>query len=221
MSWHEFWIFVHVVLFVYWLGADLGVLVLARRARDRHMPLEQRALLLEMAMKIDFTPRVAFVLMLPVGLQLAWSLGLLLAQPWLPVIGWSVAGLWLALVLRLAMTGGADPLLQRVQTAWLLILALLMALSALLPWLLPTVSWPAWFSGKLGLYALICLMALGIDRAFQPVAHGFSLLAADGADAARGEALIGPGINATLRIVVALYVALLAAAWLGIVQPGI
>lgn len=220
MSWYEFWIFVHVVLFVYWLGADLGVLLLARRARDRHMPLEQRALLLEMAMKIDFTPRIAFVLMLPVGLQLAWTSGLLPGQAWLPLLAWGIAALWLALVLRLAMTGGADPLLQRIQSAWLLTLALLMALAALLPWLLPAISWPGWFSGKLGLYALICLMALGIDRAFQPVAHGFSLLAGDAKDAARGEALVGPGIDATLRIVVSLYVALLAAAWLGIVKPG-
>ena len=220
MSWHEFWILLHVLLFAYWLGADLGVLLLAKRARNPSLELGQRLLLLEMAMKIDFTPRIAFVLMLPVGVQMAWNLGLFPTAPWLPVAAWLLAGAWLTLVIRLARSAGSSVLLQRIQTAWLLTLAIGLILAASLPWWLDGVAWPAWLSGKLATYSVICLLALGIDVAFRPVAAGFGMLATGG-DGKQAESLIGPGIDNTVRFVVALYAALVIAAYLGIVKPAL
>jgi hypothetical protein len=218
MSWHEFWILVHVLLFVYWLGADLGVLLLAKRARDPALELGQRTLLLEMAMKLDFTPRVAFVLMLPVGVQMAWNLGLFPAAPWVPVTAWSLAAAWLVLVIQLARSGGSSQRLHRLQTAWLLTLGIALAVIASLPWWTSGFAWPAGLSAKLGLYAVICLLALGIDWAFRPVASGFGMLAS-GQPKAEAERLIGTGIDVTLRFVVSLYMALLAAAFMGIMKP--
>lgn len=215
---HEFWVFVHIVLFVYWLGADVGVFVLARRAKDPTLAFSQRSLLLEMAMKIDFTPRIAFVLMLPVGVQLAWNLGLLHSSALLPAMAWAVAGFWLALVLVVARNPAASPLLQRVLSAWLLILATAMfTASALGMWTDTLLSVP-WLTGKLALYGVICLLALGIDYAFKPVGAGFAELAARGSSE-QLEARISSGIDATIRVVVALYLALLLAAFLGTVKP--
>ena len=51
MTAYQFWLFVHLLLFVYWLGADLGVLVLAKKVKDRSLPFEQRALLIQMAVQ--------------------------------------------------------------------------------------------------------------------------------------------------------------------------
>lgn len=218
MQSHEFWVFVHILLFVYWLGADLGVFVLARRAKDPALGFSQRSLLLEMALKIDFTPRIAFVLMLPVGVQLAWNLGLLHPSALLPAITWVVAGLWLALVLVLARNPAASALLHRLLSAWLLVLAATMfTASALGLWTDALVSSP-WLSGKLALYGVICLLALGIDYAFKPVGAGFAELAEHGSSEEL-EARISSGIDATIRVVVALYVALLLAAFLGTVKP--
>ncbi len=218
MQIHEFWVFVHILLFVYWLGADLGVFVLARRAKDPSLAFSQRSLLLEMAMKIDFTPRIAFVLMLPVGVQLAWNMGLLHPSALLPAITWAVAGFWLALVIGLARNPAASPLLHRLLSAWLLMLAtMLFTASALGVWTDALTSAP-WLSAKLALYAVICLLALGIDYAFKPVGAGFAELAARGSSE-QLEARISSGIDATIRVVVALYVALLLAAFLGTVKP--
>lgn len=47
------WKFAHILLFVYWLGADLGVFLLARAAKRADLSFEQRALLLKMALLID------------------------------------------------------------------------------------------------------------------------------------------------------------------------
>ncbi len=218
MQTHELWIFVHIVLFVFWLGADLGVFVLARRAKDPALDFAQRSLLLEMAMKIDFTPRVAFVLMLPVGVQLAWNLGLLHDSALLPVITWATAGVWLAAVLMLARNP-ASALLHRLVSAWLLLLATVMLTTASLGMWTDALASTPWLSGKLALYGVICLLAFGIDYAFKPVGAGFAELAEHGSSPPL-EARISSGIDATIRFVVALYIALLLAAFLGTVKPA-
>lgn len=56
-----------------------------------------------MAMKIDLTPPVAFVLMLPVGIQLSTELGLVALSPWLPLAAWAIAGLWLLARARVSL----------------------------------------------------------------------------------------------------------------------
>ncbi|NDE86742.1 MAG: hypothetical protein EB048_04050 [Gammaproteobacteria bacterium] len=40
---HAIWVFVHVMLLVYWLGADLGVLLLAKAAKRPELSFAERA----------------------------------------------------------------------------------------------------------------------------------------------------------------------------------
>ena len=65
---HAIWVFVHVMLLVYWLGADLGVLLLAKAAKRPELSFAERAFALQMAIRIDLVPRLCFTVMLPVGL---------------------------------------------------------------------------------------------------------------------------------------------------------
>jgi hypothetical protein len=215
----DLWVFIHILLFTCWLGADFGVFVLARRARDPALSFEQRSLLLQMAMKIDFTPRIAFVLMLPAGVQLGWMLGYLHPSLWLPATAWVVAGLWLILTIQIARGGPHVVVLHRLHFILLLVLALSMLAAAALAWSGVGTLTPAWLAGKLALYGVICLLAIGIDWAFQPVAAGFARLAQDGGND-EVETLISGGIDGTIRFVVALYAALLLAAFLGVFKPG-
>ena len=53
---HQAVVFLHLLLFVYWLGADLGVLLLAREARRPDLSFAERAFALRMAMRIDSCP---------------------------------------------------------------------------------------------------------------------------------------------------------------------
>ena len=69
--------FIHVLLLVFWLGTDVGVLLLARRFRAASLSVETRLTLLHMAMVIDTLPRICFIAMLPVGVHLANAAGLL------------------------------------------------------------------------------------------------------------------------------------------------
>ena len=69
-------VFLHVVLFAYWLGADLGVHLAARFAIRSDLPFEERMRFLVLILLIDLGPETAITLMVPLGLTLAVMSGL-------------------------------------------------------------------------------------------------------------------------------------------------
>jgi len=99
----DLWTFLHILLFVYWLGADLGVFLAAQAAKRSTLTYAQRAIALQLALKIDIAPRLSFALMFPCGLELAAARGLVEPAGWERALAWltpgAVAGLaigWLA-----------------------------------------------------------------------------------------------------------------------------
>jgi len=59
----DIWTFVHILLFVYWLGADLGVFIAAQAAKRSALTYPQRSIALQLALKVDIAPRLSFALM--------------------------------------------------------------------------------------------------------------------------------------------------------------
>jgi hypothetical protein len=96
MDTYQIWLYAHVLMFVYWLGADLGVFTLALALKNPNYSVEQRALLMRMSLLIDMTPRAAMALIAPVGLYLAESLGLVSMPNWLNTLIWITAFSWIA-----------------------------------------------------------------------------------------------------------------------------
>ncbi len=90
-------LFVHVLLFVYWLGADLGVFICGMVGRARQLSEEGRRGLKEAGDLIDMFPRTTLVLMIPVGLTLASHYGSPIHGVLLGLI-WAVCLAWLWLV---------------------------------------------------------------------------------------------------------------------------
>lgn len=68
-------VFFHVLMFCYWLGADLGVWLCGRAARRPGISDEARALVRKVGHLIDMGPRSALVLIFPAGLILASQYG--------------------------------------------------------------------------------------------------------------------------------------------------
>lgn len=96
MTVHTVFVIVHVLLFAYWLGADWGVFVTSRYVANPELPMDERRRFLQAAFRIDLMPRMAFTLLLPVGLQLAsfyglWSpTGPFMIAVWILGIAWLV-----------------------------------------------------------------------------------------------------------------------------------
>jgi len=88
----------HILLFVYWLGADVGVFHSVRYVTDTSLSLEARKTALQILGWIDQLPRYSLVLMLPVGYTLAWRLGVATVPEAVIVLLWAIALAWLWMV---------------------------------------------------------------------------------------------------------------------------
>ncbi|MCZ8130807.1 MAG: hypothetical protein O9284_05845 [Steroidobacteraceae bacterium] len=220
MDLHEFWGWVHVLLFAFWLGTDVGVFVCGAWLRDTALSVEQRVVLLKAASVIDLLPRASAALMLPVGVMLA--------RPWggFDVVLWTTVA-WVAAIAWLALTATGmrlfgTPAGRRVQLAtWAFLVGLALASFAAGAWWWSEYAGQpnAWVGTKLVLYGFVCLLAIGIEVGFGPVLAGFARLSAE-ASAADANRLIVTGMNRTLLVVAALYVVLLAASWVGVAKPA-
>lgn len=220
MTAHALWQYAHLLLFVYWLGADLGVFLLAREVKRADLSFDQRALLLRMAMLIDLTPRVAFVLMFPVGFHLASGLGLVDAGPLAHAVVWAGALAWLALVVAIGRNEGR-PLgatLTQVHVAVQAVLGVAFVGLGIASWLGHGPFDGRWLAAKVVLFGGIFFCAIGIDREFRPIVPAFQRLATEGSSPAVERAIAG-AIDGAIRWVLSLYAALLAIAFLGVAKP--
>lgn len=211
--------YLHILLLVFWLGTDLGVLLAARRVRDAGLTPAERLTLLDLALRIDLLPRLAFSLMFAVGATLGHLNGSLPLPGWALSLLWTLTVLWLALTLALVASEGrpAQAVFATIQRVWLVAVALACAMAA--AWLLATAATvPGWLAVKIGLYGLVCLAAIGIDRAFLPLLPAMGELAESGSSPALERRIRG-AIDHALRYVYALYALLFAAAFLGVTKP--
>ena len=87
---HSVWIFVHILLFVFWLGADVGVYTVMVFVKNPKHSYETRKTLIRMAFVIDLFPRTCFALLIPVGLHLTQSLDLYDVPPALQIAAWII-----------------------------------------------------------------------------------------------------------------------------------
>ena len=85
----DVWTFVHILLFVYWLGADLGVFIAAQAAKRSTLTYPQRSTALQLALKVDIAPRLSFALMFACGLELAAAKGLVEPAAWQRALAWA------------------------------------------------------------------------------------------------------------------------------------
>lgn len=81
--------FFHVLLFVYWLGGDLGVMLTSMAQNKPGASEDAKARLRDVWMLIDMAPRTCLVLMVPVGLTLAQRFGS-------PITGAPLIAVWIA-----------------------------------------------------------------------------------------------------------------------------
>lgn len=97
--------FVHILLFAYWLGADLGVFLGGGWMSRPGLAVAERNRIRDLVMAIDVAPRIALVLMLPVGFSLALAWGAPLPAVALPPL-WAGAAAWILVLLWLHFAHG-------------------------------------------------------------------------------------------------------------------
>ncbi|SVD37038.1 uncharacterized protein METZ01_LOCUS389892, partial [marine metagenome] len=98
---------IHVLLFVYWLGGDLGVFYSSGFLIRPELSRETRLVAAKIMFNLDLVPRICMSLMLTVGGILSEAVGLV-HPPW-QMAGIILLGpVWLSMVLFLHFRGGTE-----------------------------------------------------------------------------------------------------------------
>jgi hypothetical protein len=212
-------VYIHILLMVFWIGTDIGVFVAGLRFIDPKRSMVERSAVINLGMVIDRYPRICFVAILPVGLQIGASLGLMALSPTALALIWIASAVWLACVIAGMILTGSPRVRpwQRVEKTFLVVAAAsFLALGV--AGATGRVLMPGWFAGKLALYGAMCVFALLLDRSFFPVFVAFGTIAAEGSTPEREAALRRPMIQ-TYVWVLAIYAAVLLSGFLGTVKP--
>lgn len=215
-------VWVHLLLFVLWLGADVGVFLLGQHFRKRETySLAERLTLLKMLVLVDMTPRTAWALMVPLSLSVSAMGGWWEVPTWLLALAWAVSAVWLYLVWDAHVQGqtpraARDRRIESVLKIGLTLFYLWLGLASLLT---GHPIGPGWLAWKALLFGGIFAAAIMIDVAFKPVGALLGRLIAEGSSDATELPLLAV-MNRTRLWVWCVYLLLLATAWLGVVKPA-
>ncbi|WP_394730078.1 hypothetical protein [Altererythrobacter sp. GH1-8] len=214
-------VYVHLLLFVLWLGADVGVFVLGQHFRRRgDYTLEQRIALLKLLVEIDMVPRSAWALMVPLSLSVVdmgnwWDVPIvLLAGAWIIGLFW----LWLVwdshkhdMTPRAARNRAIEGWLRWLIGGFYLWLGgqSLLTDGPLMP------DWLAW---KALMFGLIFVAAIMIDVSFKPVGAQLAAVMQQGSSD-ETEIPLRKTMDRTRVWVWAVYILLMITAFLGNVKP--
>jgi hypothetical protein len=178
------WKYLHILMFVFWVGTDMGVFLSCKKSTDPKLSIDARFLLLHMALRIELLPRTMWKAALPLGVMLSQVNGWLslsdmqLALVWVFSIAWwgvSMTGAWYydkPIGHTLTKINNAVTTLVGVSLIWL-------AYSSAAgngPFD-ADVSWLHW---KVGIYGLINLMIVAMLYVFDPMGIAFGRLAVEG-----------------------------------------
>jgi len=220
MTGYELLLYIHLLLFVYWLGADVGVFGLALAMKNSSYSVDQRALLMRMSLTIDMAPRMAMIAVSPVGLHLASRSGLVAVPDWLFALIWLFAVLWMIGEWR------AFRLMGRPEAVRFYIANGLIMMVACFGWLgfgIASIANGApfstlWLSVKVTLAGSVFLVSTLMAVFYAPVEGMLGELREQGSSPAL-EARIARQINRGAFWTVILFFLLASIAFLGLVKP--
>ena len=219
MAEYEIWKFLHICMFVFWLGTDMGVMLCSKKSTDSNLGVEARFQMLEMALKIEILPRIMWVMALPLGVHLSKSLGYIDPSFLTLTMMWVFTLMWLVI-----NVGGATNLdkpwgqqlskINRIVVASLGAGLIIVAATSFMSY---GPYEPNSIALKVGLYGLINLTILGIEIAFFPLGMAFERLATEGSSPELESSITG-GMNTTLKWVHATYIMIFIVAFIGVTK---
>jgi hypothetical protein len=214
-------VYLHLLLFVFWFGADAGVFLLGQHFRKRHAyTLDQRIALLKLLVVVDLVPRMSWALMVPVSLSVSK------AGKWWDIhpiglgLAWVIGGIWVWLILDAHRHDQTDRAARdRRNENFLKILLTLFYLWLGIQSLLTGEPFaPTWLALKAFAFGLIFLAAIMIDVSFKPVGPQLVQLLKEGSSDAT-EIPLRRTMDRTRIWVWAVYALLIVTSFLGAVKP--
>ena len=164
-------VFFHILLFVFWLGADLGVAILGGQFRKRDYSIPERLTILKILVMTDMGPRTAWALMIASTISLVTVGGFWAVPVWGVVLAWAVSVFWLWIVWT-AYKAGQTPKaakLKKIEMVLKWALAAFYLGLGVISLATNAPLEPNWLASKALLFGLIFVAAIMIDVKFKPV----------------------------------------------------
>jgi hypothetical protein len=213
-------LFLHQVLFVFWLGPDIGVYMWSTKATNPELTPAQRVAAGRMMRAIDIIPKACMSLMLTIGGILTEMMGI--EHPWWQMVGIVLLGpVWLTLTLLVYRQAGNDAgqTLRKLDIwfRWLVVITVVasVALSISTDRLADT----PWVTGKLMIFAAVVFFSIMMRQRLEPFANGIEQLDATGPSPELDQQL-SSSISRARLFMFATWIGLALAAGLGMAQPG-
>lgn len=208
----------HLLVFVYWLGGDLGAFYASRLVVDSNRSPDARAAAATILMTVDMAPRMGLIFAFPTGFALAAARGWLSVDPVWIAAAFGLAALWALAAWLVHLKAGPAQLAGRFDTGvrWFALAGLIAAPALSLAGLY---ALPLFLALKLLLLALAIACGLMIRRALKPFGPAFGALVSGRGDAETNR-VIAASLAHAKRYVLIIWAALLAAAGLGVWTPA-
>jgi len=218
---YQMLVFVHIILFVYWLGGDLGVFVTSKYVADRKLTMDERFRFMHALLVCDMGPRTSLILFIPVGFQMAWQMGVspiggvFLAGIWAFCLAWLAANWWLFYNERHASANFVRDWDIRLRYV---VMAIMLSMGGY-SLFADTPMADNWLAAKIFLFG--CLMALGVylRGEIKQWIIGFGMVRQGGETADKGNTIIEESLVRSQRAALLLWFGVALAAFLGKVKP--
>ena len=212
--------FVHILLFVYWLGGDAGVFYSSTFVINDKLSRDARLTAFKIFINLDMLPRYCLALMLTVGGILAEFVGY--EHPlWQTIAIVALGPIWVWVVHMVHVKEGTDfgRLLARGDYWFRFLMIFGLLGSVIYHWITGPLQEFPWLAAKLTIFAFLIFCGFMIRRKLPPFIEGFRVLASKGATP-DSDRLMHDGIMACRPYVWAIWIGVALSAWLGIWKPG-
>jgi len=178
------WKYLHILMFVFWVGTDMGVFLSCKKATDPKVPIDARFMLLHMALRIELLPRTMWKAALPLGVTLSREMGLIELSILNLLLVWAFSIAWWVLSVTSAWhydkpIGHKLTKYNNIVTGTVGTVLIIVAASSLMG-NGPFDADATWLAWKVGIYGLINLAIVAMLYVFDPMGIEFGRLAVEG-----------------------------------------
>ena len=221
-------IILHIGLFVYWLGGDLGVYYSSRFIIKSYLSRQTRAVAAKIMVGCDMAPRFSLILFGASGVTLMYY-GPMGEESfltwWMVALAWVGTLAWVYISLQEHLSGGkkshhlfhtTDLAIRYVVSAALLVMGLYTVVASE-PFGVETN--PKWLGVKVMAYGLSIFCGIMIRRALRPFGPSFGRLMSEGSTPEIEDGITG-SIRRSEPWVYLIWFLVALAAILGVIKPG-
>lgn len=212
--------YIHVLLFVYWLGGDAGVFYSSRFVLNSNLSRDARLTAFKIFVNLDMLPRYCLALMLTVGGILAEFIGY--EHPmWQTIAIVALGPIWVWVVHTIHVKEGTEfgKTLATLDRYFRIFMIVALVASVAYHWTTGPLRPYPWLAAKLLIFAFLIFCGFMIRIKIPPFVEGFKVLASGGATP-DSDRLMKEGMGASIPYVLLIWAGVAISALIGILKPG-